>query len=286
MAARFVAGDFYDVFHLTDGAVGVVVADVAGKGIGASLVMASVKAVLPLIAADRTVEETLGALNRKLSVDLGPRDFVALAYLRYEKSGAFTLGNAGLPTRISFRPARPRGRSPCRANGCRSEPVSESRYGSLSGRLEPGERLLLLTDGLPEALMATDEPLGYPAFEALLAASDSDARRILDGLFRQVREGVRAHDPGRPDRAGIGEDLDQGQVSTCHIEVRLPLALTADVAPGPEVACGDLTLKAAFESRDGVGRNTSSSRQRRAGFPRGPPARSVRGSAPLRRSSR
>src|SRR5678815_3024556 len=38
--AYFVAGDFYDVFRLTDGAVGVVVADVAGKGLGASLVMA------------------------------------------------------------------------------------------------------------------------------------------------------------------------------------------------------------------------------------------------------
>jgi serine phosphatase RsbU (regulator of sigma subunit) len=65
----------------------------------------------------------------------------------------------------------------------------ESRYGALSGRLEPGERVLLLTDGLPEALMATDEPMGYPALEALVATSDSASPSgFLEELFRRVRE--------------------------------------------------------------------------------------------------
>ena len=66
---------------------------------------------------------------------------------------------------------------------------SESRYQALSGRLEPGERVILLTDGLPEALMATDEPMGYPALESLLAASDpTTPSSYLDDLFRRVRE--------------------------------------------------------------------------------------------------
>jgi stage II sporulation SpoE-like protein len=186
--AYFVAGDFYDVFCLADGAVGVVVADVAGKGMGASLVMASVKAMLPLIAAGRTVEETLAELNRKLSEDLGPREFVALAYLRYETSGEFTLGNAGLPDpyQLSAGDAPrtlsvPGERMPLGAR-------LESRYGSLSGRLEPGERVILLTDGLPEAFLATDEPMGYPALEGFLAASDpASPATLLDDLFRRVR---------------------------------------------------------------------------------------------------
>jgi serine phosphatase RsbU (regulator of sigma subunit) len=189
VAARFVAGDFYDVFRLADGAVGVVVADVAGKGMGASLIMASVKAVLPLIAADRTVEETLGELNRKLVSELGPREFVALAYLRYETSGAFSLGNAGLPDPYRLVPG-----APPRALSVPGERMPlgvrrESRYEALSGSLEPGERLILLSDGLPEALMATDEPMGYPAFESFLAASDSATpSEFLDDLFRRVRE--------------------------------------------------------------------------------------------------
>jgi sigma-B regulation protein RsbU (phosphoserine phosphatase) len=189
VAARFVAGDFYDVFRLADGAVGVVVADVSGKGMGASLIMASVKAVLPLIAAERSVEETLTELNRKLVSQLGPREFVALAYLRYETTGAFTLGNAGLPDPYLLAAGEPP-----RALSVPGERMPlgvrrESRYEALSGRLAPGERVLLLTDGLPEAMMATDEPMGYPALESLLEASDSEPPSdFLDRLFRQVRE--------------------------------------------------------------------------------------------------
>src|SRR5204862_108249 len=50
MAAHYVAGDFYDFIRLDDGSIVIVVADVAGKGMGASLTMASVKAVLPFVA--------------------------------------------------------------------------------------------------------------------------------------------------------------------------------------------------------------------------------------------
>ena len=51
--AHMVAGDFYDVVKLDDGSVAVIVADVAGKGMGASLIMASVKAVLPFVGRGR-----------------------------------------------------------------------------------------------------------------------------------------------------------------------------------------------------------------------------------------
>ena len=98
LPARFVAGDFYDVFLLPDGAVGLVVADVAGKGMGASLIMATVKAALPFLAADRSVDEALREANRRLKPRLHPREFVALTYARYDPgTGAFELANAGMP---------------------------------------------------------------------------------------------------------------------------------------------------------------------------------------------
>ena len=187
--AHFVAGDFYDVFQLGGGAIGVVVADVAGKGIGASLVMASVKAVLPLVAANRSVEDTLSELNRKLVAELGPREFVALAYLRYEANGAFTLGNAGLPDPYRLAAGRPPEALSVPGERMPLGARRGSTYGALSGTLAPGERLLLLTDGLPEALLATDEPMGYPALEGFLAESDAASpAELLDGLFRRVRE--------------------------------------------------------------------------------------------------
>src|SRR5436305_11412133 len=108
LAARVVAGDFYDVFRLADGAVGLTVADVAGKGMAASLIMASAKARLPLLAADRPAEETLRELNRTLAAELSPREFVALAFVRYDPAqGTATLVNAGLPDPYLIRLGEP-----------------------------------------------------------------------------------------------------------------------------------------------------------------------------------
>jgi hypothetical protein len=188
LAARFVAGDFYDVFPLSDGAVGVAVADVSGKGMGASLIMASVKAVLPLLAEHRSVAETLTELNRRLVLELGPREFVALAFVRYRPDGSFALANAGLPDPYRLRPGQPP--LALSAPGPRLPLGLKAKleYSSLEGRLDPGEKLLLFTDGLPEAPSSPGEPLGYVALERLFDGDGSAASPsvFLDGLFDRV----------------------------------------------------------------------------------------------------
>ena len=98
LPAAFVAGDFYDVFQLGGGAHGIVIADVSGKGMGAALIMAAVKSRLPLLAAGRSVSETLAALNESLVEELAAREFVALIFARYEPAtGVLEIANAGLP---------------------------------------------------------------------------------------------------------------------------------------------------------------------------------------------
>jgi hypothetical protein len=187
LPARFVAGDFYDFFRLPDGALGVVVADVAGKGMGASLIMATVKAVLPFLAAERSVEETLREANRSLKPRLEAREFVALAYARYEpETGAFTVANAGMPD-----PYWIRADGSVRAIGAPGPrfPLGvrpEVAYESIAGVLAPGENLLFVSDGLPEAPLPDGEPLGYERFEAILARNASpdalcDAVRAATG---------------------------------------------------------------------------------------------------------
>ncbi len=105
LPARFVAGDFYDVFELAGGKIGLVVADVAGKGIGASLITASVKAMTPLIAERRSVTETLERLNDKLCVELTSREFVALSLALFDPvAGTIELANSGLPDPYLMRP--------------------------------------------------------------------------------------------------------------------------------------------------------------------------------------
>ena len=190
LAARVVAGDFYDVFRLADGAVGLTVADVAGKGMAASLIMASAKARLPLLAADRPAAETLRELNRTLAAELSPREFVALAFIRYDpERGTATLVNAGLPDPYLLRAGEPP--LPLAVPGPRL-PLGARRevlYESLEIPLQPGDRILMLTDGLAEAPTSEGEPLGYPALAGLLASGPEAPTPLawIDALLERVR---------------------------------------------------------------------------------------------------
>ncbi len=169
LPARFVAGDFYDVLRHADGSAGVVVADVSGKGFGASVIMASVKAMTPFIAAERGVADTLRELNRRLWGELGKGQFVALAYARLSPDGATVeLANAGMPDPFVVQESGgiealevPGARLPL---GIRAEVA----YAAVTRPFGPDARLLLYSDGLPEARRPSGEPLGYDGLAALL----------------------------------------------------------------------------------------------------------------------
>jgi hypothetical protein len=219
LPARVVAGDFFDVFQLPDGALGVAVADVAGKGMAAALVMASVKAMLPLVCTGRSVAEALRELNRRLAAELSAREFVALALVRFEpQTGRISLGNAGLPDPYliagggngpgnagpGWTGGGPGGESmpgPRAASGTapRALAVPGPRlplgirpsvdYETLELELAEGERLMLLTDGLPEAPTASGEPLGYDRLAEMLAGGESGPPLAwLDALLGRLRE--------------------------------------------------------------------------------------------------
>jgi serine phosphatase RsbU (regulator of sigma subunit) len=196
--ARLLAGDLYDVIRHPDGTVGVVVADVAGKGFAAALLMASVKAMTPFVAVGSSVEGTLMELNRRLAAELGPREFVALAYARFSPAdGVITLANAGMPDPLllggSASPRAIEVPGPRLPLGLR--PGLE--YRSTTFLMAPGERLLLYSDGLPEARLPGGEQLGYEGFAELLAGTPwgadgaddvSATEQWLDALLAAVQE--------------------------------------------------------------------------------------------------
>lgn len=188
--ARVVAGDFYDVVRRADGSVDVIVADVAGKGFAASLIMASVKAILPFVTADGGVAESLAELNRRLSPELGRGEFVALALARYSPSERrVELANAGAPDPYLLRPGEPpRSLSvpgPRLPLGVRPEVA----YASRTAEMAAGTSLLMVSDGLPEARDAAGEPMGYQALESMLhrETSAGSPASWLAGLFDRVQ---------------------------------------------------------------------------------------------------
>ncbi len=190
LPARVVAGDFYDILRHPDGSVDVVVADVAGKGFAASLIMASVKAMLPFVTAEGSVAESMTHLNRRLALELGRGEFVALALARYRPSrGLVELANAGAPDPYLMGPDQlpqplsvPGPRLPL---GVREEVA----YAYRTIEIAENDRLLLLSDGLPEALDTSGEPLGYSALETMLGQepSGSTPSSWLSGLFDRVQ---------------------------------------------------------------------------------------------------
>ena len=196
IAAAWVAGDFYDVFHLSDGSLGLAVADVSGKGMGASLIMSTAKAMLPLLAAGRTVEDTLMELNTRLKRDLAKREFVALAFIRYEpRTGRAQIANAGLPDPFM---TSGDGLVEIEVSGPRLPlgMMKDVRYESREIMLQPGDRLTVFTDGLPEAPAGNDEQLGYEGLRRIVeSCSDSDAGAWIDAILGRIR-GLT---PGGPD---------------------------------------------------------------------------------------
>jgi serine phosphatase RsbU (regulator of sigma subunit) len=188
LPARVVAGDFYDFFPVSDGSLVVAVADVSGKGMGASLIMASTKAMLQLVAAERATADALVELNRRLHADLARREFVALLLLRFHpETGEVELANAGLPDPYLLGPEQPP--KPVEASGPRL-PLGvrpDVAYRGTRFVVPPGHRLLLFTDGLAEARDERDEPFGYDRLSASLAAPGllravDDERTLRDWL--------------------------------------------------------------------------------------------------------
>ena len=200
LAASTVAGDFYDYFRCPDGSFRVAVADVAGKGVAASLITATVKAILPLVAAERSVVETLSELNRRLAGQLDRREFVALALASWDPHRRrLELANAGLPDAYRLTADGrvealevPQPRFPL---GLRQD----LEYQSLEVELAEGDRVLLLTDGLPEASTRAAEPLGYEALETLLGEQLQSGVTTPGGWLDGLLEAVRRATESEPD---------------------------------------------------------------------------------------
>jgi serine phosphatase RsbU (regulator of sigma subunit)/anti-sigma regulatory factor (Ser/Thr protein kinase) len=166
--ARAVSGDFYDFLEFPDGRVGIIVADVTDKGVPAALVMATARSLLRS-AAERLVApgEVLARANDQLCPDIPRNMFVTCLYLLLDPAtGELTFANAGhnLPIYHSHN-----GVVDLRANGMPLGLLPGMRYVEAQGRLEPGDSLLLYSDGIVEAHNINKEMFGFPHLHEVVA---------------------------------------------------------------------------------------------------------------------
>jgi sigma-B regulation protein RsbU (phosphoserine phosphatase) len=170
--ARAVGGDYYDVLDLGGGHLALVIADVAGKGLPAALLMSNLQAAVKAFAGDvRSPAELTSRLNRMLCGNLAPGKFITFFYGILD-TGTRTLlyTNAGHTPPILSRSRG--GVMRLESGGMVLGFSSAAAYDQEQVVLDTGDRLLLYTDGLSEAFGANDEEFGDERLEAIVRGSD------------------------------------------------------------------------------------------------------------------
>ena len=188
-AAKDVGGDFYDFFRIDDERIGFVIADVSGKGVPAAIFMA-VSRTLIRATGIRGVSaaECMTYSNVLLAKESVNCMFVTVFYGIYNiKTGEVTYTNAGhnppylLKANGSLKSL---GNSKNIAAGVMEDiPFTEETL-----QLEPGDTLLMYTDGVTEATDTEEKEYGEARLEALLKQStQADCQQIIDNVKADVK---------------------------------------------------------------------------------------------------
>jgi len=185
--AQGVGGDYYDAFWLRDGRVGLAIGDVSGKGIAAALLMASLRASLRglTLANHRDFACLMQQMNGLVYEASAQNRYATFFFGAFDpKTRELECVNAGHNP-----PLIVRGEEVIRmeASGPVVGLLPEAQYTERCIHLEPGDILLLYTDGISEAMTAREEEWGE---ERMVAAAreirGGSAAQILDAILQAV----------------------------------------------------------------------------------------------------
>lgn len=189
ISAREVGGDFYDFYFIDDRHLCFVIGDVSGKGIPASLFMALTKTLFRATGGPRnpTPRGILTHLNNEISRDNASCMFVTtFCGVLDTQTGDIRYCNAGhnppfiiQKGDISFLSS---------TGDVALGVIGDVEYSERHCRLEPGDQLVLYTDGITEAMSGGNDFYGEERMESVLEARKGDSSR---GVIRHVLEGVR-----------------------------------------------------------------------------------------------
>jgi len=193
--ARQVGGDFYDA--LTDGnegSVAFVVGDVSGKSVSGAMLMIAAREVLHTAAlGGASPERLLEVANQRLYAPQH-RLFVSLAYLLLGARGRGVYALAGQPTPL-LRRAGTVEELPAPVNRLPIGALRGVRWDVLPLCLEPGQLVLVYSDGVTEARDATGEVFGEERLQQVLAGVDGEPRVVVDEIMRAIEAFTAGGEP-------------------------------------------------------------------------------------------
>ncbi|HLU49619.1 MAG TPA: PP2C family protein-serine/threonine phosphatase, partial [Planctomycetota bacterium] len=193
--AREVGGDYFDFIPIDSEHLGLVIADVSGKGIPAALVMTMTRSLLRMAAtANRSPREALIEVDRAISADLRTGLFVTATYaVLDQRTLALSLARAGhnapllwLAREKRMQRIEPRGAAIGidRGRGLVSRELDEEMI-----RLRPGDVLVLHTDGVTEAKNEKDEDYGEERLARIIesrASASASASSVLEAILEDI----------------------------------------------------------------------------------------------------
>ena len=196
LAAQKVSGDLYDVFRLGFDRIGVAVADVSGKGVSASLLMAICRTTLRQIAPlHSSPARVLAELNRTLAGDMREGMYITMTYAVVDAGkNQVTVARAGHELSLLSRRDASTGAFLSEFIGSEGLPVGLVEAEFFDAAIEDktlafpiGSTLVLYTDGLTEAPNVDSKEFGGARLaDALRAAHAGSAREINDSILAAV----------------------------------------------------------------------------------------------------
>ena len=201
--AQGVGGDYYDVFPLEDGRLGIAIGDVSGKGISAALLMASLRASLRGVTLDnpREFAKLMDKVNRLVYEASASNRYATFFFGALDPvTRMLECVNAGHNAPLVLR-QKTDGTSEIlriEADGPVVGLLPFAPYSEQSLQLQPGDLLVTYTDGISEAMTRKDEEWGEERMmDAAAAAKDGSAEEVLKAIFDaadQFTAGAPQHD--------------------------------------------------------------------------------------------
>ncbi len=184
---RSIGGDFFDYLELPGDQFGLALGDVAGKGPPAALLSAMVQGILSAQApATVAPSATVTRVNQALIRRAIENRFVTVFYGVLHADGRLAFCNAGHNPPVLL------GRTGVRRLETGGPIVGLFEFASFEEegvQLEPGDWLVVFSDGVSEALSASGEEFGDDRIiECVQALRETTPRAMLDGLFARVRD--------------------------------------------------------------------------------------------------
>lgn len=194
--AKVVGGDFYDIFEVDRDHVGLVMADVAGKGIPGAMIMAMARAIMRAESrGSLSPKHVLRRVNKRLLENTGENVFITMIYgilhlgsgrLRFVRAGHEPLLIVGDDDR-QVRELTP----PGIALGMVGEELFEHNE-EVEVQLYSGQTVLLYTDGLVEAVNAENVEYGHGRFaEKLIELRKRNSRAMIQGIVEDIHRYTR-----------------------------------------------------------------------------------------------